>query len=144
MVSSELFNYDIFPKVFECEKETEVTIKPLGAHVEFKGEYTIWVKALTQGNIRDYKERNNLVEYKVNPDADGCLRFKHVYHDEQEHFVEIYKDAKRVVRLSVYSLASDMVGRYPFRGDLHMHTCRSDGKQAPAIVAAEYRKALLF
>ena len=140
MVSSELFNYDIFPKVFECEKETEVTIKPLGAHVEFKGEYTIWVKALTQGNIRDYKERNNLVEYKVDPDADGCLRFKHVYHDEQEHFVEIYKDAKRVVRLSVYSLASDMVGRYPFRGDLHMHTCRSDGKQAPAIVAAEYRK----
>lgn len=140
MVSLELFNYDIFPKVFECEKEIEVTIKPLGAHVEFKGEYTIWVKALTQGNIRDYKERNNLVEYKVNPDTDGCLRFRHIYHDEQEHFVEVLKDGKRVVRLSVYSLAPDMVGRYPFRGDLHMHTCRSDGKQAPAIVAAEYRK----
>ena len=140
MVSLELFNYEVFPKVFESEKETEVTIKPLGAHVEFKGEYTIRVKALTQGNIRDYKERNNLAEYKVSPDADGCLRFRHTYHDEQEHFVEVLKDGKRVVRLSVYSLAPDMVGRYPFRGDLHMHTCRSDGKQAPAIVAAEYRK----
>lgn len=31
MVKLELFNYDIFPKVFPCEKEIEVTIKPLGA-----------------------------------------------------------------------------------------------------------------
>ena len=140
MVSLELFNYDIFPKVFPCDKAVEVTVKPLGAHVEFKGEYTVWVKALTQGNIRDYKERNNLVEYSVTPDEDGCIRFTHTYKDEQEHFVEIIKDGKRVVRLSVYSLNEDMVGRYPFRGDLHMHTCRSDGHQAPAIVAAEYRK----
>lgn len=140
MVSIDLFNYDIFPKVFACDKAVEVTIKPLGAHVEFKGEYTLWVKALTQGNIRDYKERNNLVEYKLTPDEDGCLRFTHTYKDEQEHFVEVLKDGKRVVRLSVYSLREDMVGRYPFRGDLHMHTCRSDGHQAPAIVAAEYRK----
>ncbi len=140
MVSLELFNYDIFPKVFPCDKAIEVTVKPLGAHVEFKGEYTVWVKALTQGNIRDYKERNNLVEYNVTPDEDGCIRFTHTYKDEQEHFVEVMKDGKRVVRLSVYSLNEDMVGRYPFRGDLHMHTCRSDGHQAPAIVAAEYRK----
>ena len=140
MVSLELFNYDIFPKVFPCDKAIEVTVKPLGAHVEFKGEYTVWVKALTQGNIRDYKDRNNLVEYSVTPDEDGCIRFTHTYKDEQEHFVEIIKDGKRVVRLSVYSLNEDMVGRYPFRGDLHMHTCRSDGHQAPAIVAAEYRK----
>lgn len=140
MVKMELFNYDIFPKVFPCDKEIEVTVKPLGAHVAFDGEYTIWVKALTQGNIYHYKERNNLAVYNVTPDEDGCLRFTHTYKDEQEHFVEVLKDDKRIVRLSVYSLNEDMVGRYPFRGDLHMHTCRSDGKQAPAIVAAEYRK----
>jgi predicted metal-dependent phosphoesterase TrpH len=32
-----------------------------------------------------------------------------------------------------------MAGRLPFRGDLHMHTCRSDGKEGPANVAANYR-----
>ena len=32
-----------------------------------------------------------------------------------------------------------MAGRLPFRGDLHMHTCRSDGKEGPATVAANYR-----
>ena len=35
---------------------------------------------------------------------------------------------------------TDMADRYPYRGDLHVHTNRSDGQQAPAIVAANYRK----
>lgn len=140
MIKYELTNYDIYPKVFPCDKETEVTIKPLGAHVAFSGEYTINVRALNEGNAARYPERNNLAEYVITPDTDGCLRFRHTYKDEQEHYVDILKDGKRLVRLSVYSLFSDLVGRYPFRGDLHMHTCRSDGRQAPAIVAAEYRK----
>lgn len=140
MIKYELTNYDIYPKVFPCDKETEVTIKPLGAHVAFSGEYTINVRALNEGNAARYPERNNLAEYIVTTDTDGCLRFSHTYKDEQEHYVDILKDGKRLVRLSVYSLLPDLAGRYPFRGDLHMHTCRSDGRQAPAIVAAEYRK----
>ena len=140
MIKLELTNYDIFPKVFPCDKETEVTIKPLGAHAAFEGEYTVNVRAFNEGNAARYPERNNLVQYSVTPDTDGHIRFTHTYIDEQEHYVDIIKDGKRVVRLSVYSLLPDLAGRYPFRGDLHMHTCRSDGNQAPAIVAAEYRK----
>lgn len=140
MIKYELTNYDIYPKVFRCDRKIEVTIKPLGAHVEFTGEYTINVRALNEGNAERYPERNNLAEYVVTPDADGCLKFSHTYKDEQEHYVDILKDGKRLVRLSVYSVLPDLAGRYPFRGDLHMHTCRSDGRQAPAIVAAEYRK----
>ncbi len=140
MVKLELTNYDIFPKVFPCDKEMEITIKPLGAHVAFSGEYTLQLRQLTQGNSQRYPERNNLVEYTVSPCDDGCIRFKHTFKDEQEHYVDILKEGKRLVRLSVYSLLPDMVGRYPFRGDLHMHTCRSDGDQSPAVVAAEYRK----
>ena len=140
MVKLELTNYDIFPKVFRCDTPVEVTIKPLGLHVAFSGEYTIQVRAFNEGNSTRYPERNNLKEYPVTPCEDGCLRFTHTYKDEQEHYVDIVRDGKRVVRLSVYSLNDDLVGRYPFRGDLHMHTTRSDGNQAPAIVAANYRK----
>ena len=140
MVKLELMNYDIFPKVFRSDIPVEVTIKPLGQHVEFNGEYTVQVRAFNEGNIVRYPERNNLAEYPVTPGTDGCIRFTHTYKDEQEHYVDIVRDGKRVVRLSVYSLYEDLVGRYPFRGDLHMHTTRSDGNQAPAIVAANYRK----
>lgn len=140
MIKTELFDYDIFPKVFPCGKPVQITIKPLGAHVAFEGTYSVQVRALNEGNIRNYPERKNLVPYDVTPDSDGCLRFTHTFMDEQEHFVDIVKDEERVVRLSVYSLLPDLVGRYPFRGDLHMHTFRSDGHQSPAVVAAEYRK----
>lgn len=140
MIKMELFNYDIFPKVFPCGEPVKVTVKPLGAHVAFDGAYSVQVRALNEGNIRFYPERNNLVPYDVTPDSDGCLRFTHTFMDEQEHFIDVVKDDERVVRLSVYSLLPDLVGRYPFRGDLHMHSFRSDGNQAPAIVAAEYRK----
>ena len=140
MIKTELFNYDIFPKAFPCGEPVEVTIKPLGAHVAFEGAYSVQVRALNEGNVRAYPERNNLVPYDVTPDSDGCLRFIHTFEDEQEHFVDVVKDEEMVVRLSVYSLLPDLVGRYPFRGDLHMHSFRSDGNQAPAIVAAEYRK----
>lgn len=140
MVKIELTNYDIFPKVFRCDTPVEVTIKPLGLHAAFEGEYTIQVRAFNEGNSAKYPERNNLKEYNASPCDDGCLRFTHTYKDEQEHFVDILKEGKKLVRLSVYSLLDDLVGRYPFRGDLHMHTTRSDGNQAPAIVAANYRK----
>ena len=140
MIKMELFNYDIFPKVFPCGEPTEITIKPLGDHVAFDGDHVVKVRAINEGNIRHYPERNNLVPYSVTPDEDGCIRFTHTFMDEQEHFIDVEKDEERVVRLSVYSVLPDMVGRYPFRGDLHMHTFRSDGHQSPAIVAAEYRK----
>jgi predicted metal-dependent phosphoesterase TrpH len=44
-----------------------------------------------------------------------------------------------MVTLSIYALSEDMKGRIPLRGDLHMHTRRSDGREAPAIVASNYR-----
>lgn len=139
-MKTELFNYDIYPKVLPCDKEVKVTIKPLGAHVTFEGEYIISIRSLNEGNIYYYPDRNNFVMYYASPDKEGNLSFTHTYKDEQEHYVDIIKDEKVLVRLSVYSVHSDLVGRYPFRGDLHMHTFRSDGKQAPAIVASEYRK----
>ncbi len=138
-----IHNYDIFPKVFPKDKEIEITIKPLGAHAAFtKDEYSMQICPLTTGTKRAYPDTSTFTdEFKVKPDADGCIRIKHVFRGEQEHFIRFLKDdAKKDFQLSVYSVADDLVGRYPFTGDLHMHTFRSDGKQSPAIVAANYRR----
>ena len=141
-MNPELLDYDIFPKVFRCGEPVEVCIRPLGAHVAFIAgeEYLITVQQLDEGSLDNYPERDNCAEYELTPCADGCLRFTHTYEGEQEHFVNVMFNGKRIVRLCVYSLFEDLAGRYPFMGDLHMHTCRSDGKQAPAIVAANYRR----
>ena len=54
MIKLELTNYDIYPKVFGCDVPVEVTIKPLGLHVAFSGEYTIQVRAFNEGNSQRY------------------------------------------------------------------------------------------
>ena len=138
-----LYNYDIYPKVFLGGREQKITIQPLGLHAEFVQDhiYTLRIFKVDQSNPSVYPERSGRSELTVEPDCDGCLRFSAFFEGEGEHFINVYEDpaAKPKFTLSVYSLAEDMAGRYPFRGDLHMHTCRSDGHDDPVNVVASYR-----
>ncbi len=141
-MKTELHYYDIFPKVFPAGKEVTITIKPLGYHADFKtpDKIALCIYGLEDGNTRDYPYRGNGIEIPF--EFDGCIRFTHTFPKEQQYFVRIMdKDSgKRLLQLSVYAVAEDLCGRYPLIGDLHMHTCRSDGRQCPAVVCANYRK----
>jgi len=138
-----LYNYDIFPKVFLGNREKTITIQPLGDHASFKAchEYTIKVFKVDQSNPAVYPERSGRTTLTAAPEADGNLRFTAFFEGEGEHFVNVYDEPEGKPRftLSLYSLNEDMAGRIPYRGDLHMHTCRSDGKEAPSAVCANYR-----
>ena len=137
----ELLDYDIFPKVFPCDTNVRICIKPLGDHVLFRDEYyTISIQALNDGAIYDYPERENQIDYEIMPDDDGCIYFTHAFDDEQEYYINVFLHGRKIVRLSVYAVLSDLVGRYPFKGNLHTHSFRSNGKKSPAVEAADYRK----
>ena len=142
LLKPELTDYDIFPKVFPENTEVTIKIKPLGVHAEFDrdAEYELQIRPLSEGNPRDYGNRPNITRYTQKPDDDGGFTVRHLFGGEQEYFIRVFKDGKRLLQLSVYALAEDLVGRYPYAGDLHMHTCRSDGREAPAVVAANYRR----
>ncbi|MDR1928213.1 MAG: PHP domain-containing protein [Oscillospiraceae bacterium] len=139
--SDELHNYDIFPKVMPVGKRTCITIKPMGRHAAFTAEeYNLAICPWDEGTPWDYPNRRNDFLYETKPDADGCIRFEFAFFSEQPYFVRLNDGGKFKLQLSVYAVAEDLVGRYPFRGDLHMHTSHSDGKQSPEIVCANYRK----
>jgi predicted metal-dependent phosphoesterase TrpH len=141
IMKTELCNYDIYPKVFPAGKQVEVTIKPLGSHAAFPAkELTLRVCPLGEGSPGTYPSRPNNTSYTVTPSGDGCIRFAHTYPNEQEYYIRVYDENRRIVQLAVYALEGELVGRYPWRGDLHMHTCRSDGREQPAVVCANYRK----
>ena len=141
----ELHDYDIFPKVFPVGREVEITIKPLGRHVAFSGEYRLLVHRMNHGTPWS-AEKNwvpkdwNTTSYDVVTCEDGCLRFTYTAEAESEHYVYVYKDEKKLFRMSFYALAPDLAERIPYRGDLHVHTCRSDGHSDPATTCAYYRK----
>ena len=138
-----LYNYDIYPKVVLSDTENKITVQPLGAHSEFdkNKEYTVKIFKVDQSNPSVYPERSGRISLTVKPDERGCLVFSTALEGEGEHFINLYDapDARQFCTLSVYSLAHDMKGRIPLRGDLHMHTCRSDGREGPTSVAANYR-----
>lgn len=137
----ELHDYDIFPKVFPVGVSANITVKPLGVHTKFSGEYKIMVQRLDGGHIGHEFSAWNHTDYFVTPCEDGCLRFTYTADKEGELAVRIYKkdSDRRTVQLNLYALAEDMADRIPLRGDLHMHTCRSDGHGDPAVVCADYR-----
>ena len=142
-MKKELYNYDIYPKVFLADSTKKITVQPLGDHAAFeKGkEYTLNIYKVNQSNPNRYPERSGRSTLTAVPDEDGCLRFEAFFEGEGEHFINIHAapEEKPIVTLSVYSLSNDMAGRIPLRGDLHIHTRRSDGQEAPATVAANYR-----
>lgn len=141
-MKTELSYYEIFPKIVPAGIPMEITVRPLGAHAAFEaGEYAVRFMPMTG---TEEPQSYDAYECVTIAPCEGALRFTHAFPGEQEHYVRIFTSGEapdRVANLSVYSLLPDLYGRKPYRGDFHVHSCRSDGREAPAVVAANYRKA---
>jgi hypothetical protein len=138
----ELANYDIQPRIVPSGRPMEITIRSLGAHAAFEEgcAYIVQFMPMTES----LEQQPDVYESADVAARGGALRFTHAFPGEQEHYVRIFRAGdppERVANLSVYSLLPDLFRLRPYRGDFHVHTCRSDGKEAPAVVAANYRKA---
>jgi predicted metal-dependent phosphoesterase TrpH len=141
-----LTNYEIFPKVIPSHKEAEITIRPLGDHARFHDDcaYSLTVNPMNESNMNE-KNRPYPV-YELKP-VNGGLVFRHAFGKEGQYVVSIKPQGEpvREVRslpseLRVYAADEDLFRLRPWRGDMHVHSFRSDGKEAPAVVAANYRK----
>jgi hypothetical protein len=135
-MKSEDRQYEVFPKVVRAGGHAALTIrrrfqplvKPCRVTItamEGKGSWRS--RILPPGDPRD-----------------GCLRFSFDAEEEQEYLVQVEEiDGDRLVFLTetrVFALEEDLYARRPLRGDLHMHTTRSDGREPPAYVAAACRR----
>ncbi|MCL2513191.1 MAG: hypothetical protein FWF08_04740, partial [Oscillospiraceae bacterium] len=137
-MKTELHDYDICPLVFEKGQEIVITINPRGAHAAFSTsrEYRVMVCGFEDGAPGNYPKRSTFKDYEVKICDDGCIRFKHFFKTEQQYYIRVFDDtetSKELCELEVYAVADDLTGRYPYLGDLHIHTSRSDGKQSPAV-----------
>ena len=132
--------YDIFPLVFPIQESVTFTVTAPSARNPLSGVYTVTVHDAFAGPTWEEFSAWNSTEYTCEVGADGVLRFAYTAPKEGEYFVRIHQDGKQIAQLHVYALAEDLSGRYPLRGDLHVHTTGSDGQQPPAVVCANYRK----
>lgn len=147
----ELHDYFVYPRIVKSGELTEIAIHPRGRH------------ALDEDPAGGRSESIELtvipLEMFNTPDADGrrypvvtarfergAYRFKWRFDGEQEHYLKFKRRNRyawgvreQAVRLSVYSLEADLYALRPYRGDLHIHSCESDGREEPCVVAANYR-----
>lgn len=146
LLKRELAYYEIFPKILESGKNTKLAVRPLGKHAEFipDTEYLVMFLPMCETNESLNTEYDSIVVHS----RDGLLQFEHAFPGEQAHIVRVFKlpvkdrEMDRLLgNFMVYSLLPDLFVLRPYRGDFHVHTCRSDGKEAPAVVAANYRKS---
>lgn len=119
--------YDVSPRVVGVGERTEITIRPLYAHVGFPNEiYRVKVVGM---------DDKTSVEYYVRV-TDGDIHFSLTCGREQEYSI-ILDDGRR---FCVYAVEDDLLNRIPLKGDLHLHSICSDGVESPAFVIASARK----
>ena len=136
--------YDIYPKVLCTKMPVQIVIKPLSKHVCFSKsvKYEVEIVAMNETLLDAEGEISPIAPAKIVKDF---LQFSFSFSNEQQYIVLVreMKDGKwhKRCELRVYALNSDFLELRPYRGDMHCHTCRSDGVESPDIVAANYRKA---
>ena len=139
----ELTDYEILPKILEADKESSITLRPLGKHVLFDPNAEYLVRFLPMEESLEPLNDDAYDSMIIKPEG-GILKFRHVFSGEQEYYIRVYKLPDVETRLGnfrVFSLMPDLYSRRPYKGDFHVHTCRSDGHEAPDIVAANYRRS---
>lgn len=164
-MKAQIANYEVRPGVVPCGEKTTVRIIPRGGHARFDDQIHAQRKDSPFQFEPKVFERDVTAEYRiyflpmqqtmepkpitvcdsvlVSPEEDGSLLFEYTFQGEQEYKLVITdpkKDGRELLRLSIYSLLPDLYGRRVYRGDLHVHSYFSDGKEDPRIVAANYRK----
>lgn len=135
-----LYFYDIYPKVLVEGKEATLHLINKGCRSNFTvgQEYTIEIQGYNNGSRNHYPNSCLYSEEKAVCDEKGGFTFTHTFEKEMEY--SIFIKGEDEIYITVYCVAADLAGRYPFRGDLHMHTCCSDGRNTPETVCATYRQ----
>ena len=131
-----MFYYDVYPQMVPADRESVIRIRPRFAHAAFSGEMKVFHSPYDRTRPQ-YEPEWHL--------EDGTLVIKAHFESEQEHTLQVVMTFEngQSSRLDfrVFSLFPDWYALRPFKGDLHLHTMKSDGLEDGRYAAARYREA---
>lgn len=166
-MANELIDYAVWPGVVKAGRKTEVYIQPKGAHARFdcvfrdwgwtqkwehiypdaygvrdtKTSWKIYIIPMEESNAPDIWQNYPHTAAKLT--EDGGLKFTYTFAREQEYILAVEENDSGIqrLRLRIYAVDEDLYGLRPYKGDMHVHSHYSDGREAPEFVAANYRQA---
>lgn len=138
-------SYRVEPLTVPCGREVTVRILPLGRQAAFEDGRDYFVTAvpmeLQTPDRFGWPPKHDRLTVRA---KNGILSVRYTFREEQEWklLVAPADDTEHgCLRFHVFSLEPELYGLHPYRGDLHSHSARSDGRDDPAVVAANYRAA---
>jgi len=135
--------FELVPKVVPADRETMIEIRSLFDHVHFTSErqYEVTYYPVEEISHQSSWPEQHRKRLKV---VDGILRMSQYFEGEQEHVLSVEeilgKNRRSVGEFRLYSVQPDLFGRKPYKGDIHMHSHRSDGRESPGYVAGCCRR----
>ncbi|NLN19227.1 MAG: hypothetical protein GX162_08145 [Firmicutes bacterium] len=135
--------YDVFPKIVPVNRPVDITVRGLYEHSRFDPEAQYEVSLFpAEGFLTPVNDQRAIhLQLRAQDDA---LRIPVRCENEQEHVIWIERVSGEtrtpVGEFRIYALDEDLFGRYPFKGDFHIHSDRSDGRESPGYVAGAARR----
>ena len=138
-IKKTLTHYKIIPKIVRSNARADFRIIPLYEKIRFEeGDYTVTLCPVMQ----NHQGKGAVIELK--PEKDGTIKFSAEIGDEQEYNVYLKKRADEnyadIACFNIYALDEDLYSLRPYRGDMHLHTYCSDGREDPRYVVSSYRR----
>lgn len=132
-------SYSIYPSVLPADRVTEMTICANEPAFLFREGEELSLRFITVYADENYYAPHTHRHLTVQAEG-GVLRFSLAFAGEGEHLIELYREERLIGSFTVYSLYEDLYSLTPLRGDLHSHSCRSDGTRDAAAQAGHYRE----
>ena len=145
--------YDVLPRIVPADQWSEIRIHPRFDHAKIRHDDRVKIQVFAdpvEGRTPDRQLNYNWTEDDFpQPEwrwEEDDLVIRHFFCTEQEYNLRVEVQGEKIpqekqhLSFRVYSLLPDLYELRPFKGDFHIHTTGSDGKEAPAYVAARYRE----
>ncbi len=132
-------NFDIHPQIVRVGHETTITVRPLFDHA--RSIITMPEVALYPAEGGRTQTTGHLPPIALKPTVyEDTLQVRHCFESEQEYKLIFGTREKPLGAAHLYALNDDLFVRRPYKGDLHIHSYYSDGKESPAYIAGAGRR----
>lgn len=136
--------FRILPKILPVGRTTVATFLPLYDHVRFAEGASYQVAVIPTEGLAGQTAWEQMPRTPAHI-QDGVLQVPITPAGEMEYVVLVERveggQPKAVAEFRLYAVTDDLFLCRPWKGDLHVHSSRSDGKESPAYVAGMFRKA---
>lgn len=138
-----IYVVDLYPKVFKSNLKQKIYINLSDKNIN-SDLLKIKIQPMEQYSVLhtqkykiDEEERYTYIPLNACGDTIFCAEYK--FSCEQQYSVKVKYDGKIIFSGHIYSIDDDLALLNVYKGDTHLHTCRSDGQGTPFEVACSYR-----